>query len=305
MDLEPRSPFWFEPTRLRWFFSAAAATRRQVALRRLADKRIFITGLARNCARRLPTHIAFIERLRSLFAESRVFIVENDSTDQTKAILEAWQAASAGVECELRDTGAASGATNGLSVERIGRMASCRNRYLDYLRRLAPQPDFVLLLDFDAVFVQWAGLVDALHDLGDWDALLANGLSFRRGGFLKAWRGYACYDYFALRPADRLRSVQTPEEMSAVRRDYSSLRAGQPPQRVASAFGGAGLYQAQALRSLRYEARLNANPEIPVLCEHVGLHQDMHTTGHARIALHPSLLVAHSSPWEALRGRRR
>jgi hypothetical protein len=31
MEIEPRSPFWFEPSRLRWLYSAAATTRRQLA----------------------------------------------------------------------------------------------------------------------------------------------------------------------------------------------------------------------------------------------------------------------------------
>lgn len=103
----------------------------------------------------------------------------------------------------------------GLSHQRISRMASCRNRYLEYLRMLQPCPDYVLVIDWDVFFVQWTGLLDALHDLDDWDALLSNGLSYRRGGMFRALRGYACYDSYALRSIARLKHPQTPEEMSA------------------------------------------------------------------------------------------
>lgn len=91
MELELCSPFWFEPSRHKWLLTRAAAERRKTTLRRIATKRILVTGLARNCARRLPHHIRFVERLRTAFASSRVFVVENDSADETKAILKNWQ----------------------------------------------------------------------------------------------------------------------------------------------------------------------------------------------------------------------
>src|SRR5262245_25427326 len=58
----------------------------------MSEARIVICGLARNVAAHLPRTKARIERLGSMFADYRVLVYENDSTDATPAILNRWAA---------------------------------------------------------------------------------------------------------------------------------------------------------------------------------------------------------------------
>src|SRR5262245_58080831 len=56
----------------------------------MRESRTVICGLARNVAAHLPRTKARIERLGSMFADYRVLVYENDSTDSTPAILNRW-----------------------------------------------------------------------------------------------------------------------------------------------------------------------------------------------------------------------
>ncbi|NBT13756.1 MAG: hypothetical protein EBS56_09280, partial [Planctomycetia bacterium] len=71
--------------------------------RRMAQSRVAITGLARNLGHVLPATIRRVERLCGLFADARVVVYENDSTDDTKPLLEAWAAADRRVHVTLDD----------------------------------------------------------------------------------------------------------------------------------------------------------------------------------------------------------
>ena len=57
----------------------------------MIDKKIVIAALARDCNEALINNIPRIEKLRELFTESHVVIVENDSKDGTKDTLQKWQ----------------------------------------------------------------------------------------------------------------------------------------------------------------------------------------------------------------------
>ena len=73
--------------------SAHRATyERRVAdgMRRMEQRRVVIAGLARNLAKILPQTIKRIESLGERFADYRVVIYENDSTDRTLEILKSW-----------------------------------------------------------------------------------------------------------------------------------------------------------------------------------------------------------------------
>ena len=60
----------------------------------MASSRVVICGLARNVGELLPLTIARIERLGNLFADYRVLLYENDSSDDTPEQLAQWAASS-------------------------------------------------------------------------------------------------------------------------------------------------------------------------------------------------------------------
>ena len=301
-QLACHTPFCFEPSRIRWFCSHAARARRSLTCARLAESTLLVTGLARNCAATLPKHIRLIERLHGCFRRLAVHVVENDSTDITKEVLAQWRARSPHVTIDSRNLGLLAG-KGGFSAERIDRMTASRNRYLDFLAGMPWIPDYVLVLDFDVFHVAWSGLLDAFNDIDRWDVLCANGLSYRHGGSFSAFRGFVCYDTYALRTVAEGATVQTVAQLNRNRDAFAGLCAGDAPVEVSSAFGGAALYRSAALRAGRYRVLPNVDPAIPVLCEHVALHRELAAAGYGRVALHPSMLVTHGSPWRFLHPR--
>ncbi len=54
-----------------------------------AWERLLVLGCAQTCEAPLPAVIDNINRVRARFAESRVLILENDSSDGTAALLQA------------------------------------------------------------------------------------------------------------------------------------------------------------------------------------------------------------------------
>jgi len=52
--------------------------------------KIAFVGLAQNCAQYLPAVLRNIENMATLASESAFLFLENDSTDDTKAILNGW-----------------------------------------------------------------------------------------------------------------------------------------------------------------------------------------------------------------------
>jgi hypothetical protein len=57
----------------------------------MINKNIIIAALARNCEDSLRINIPLIEKLRTQFSWSQVVVVENDSIDETKNLLNDWK----------------------------------------------------------------------------------------------------------------------------------------------------------------------------------------------------------------------
>ncbi|WP_431243069.1 hypothetical protein ACQ9BO_26115 [Flavobacterium sp. P21] len=65
------------------------------------NKNIVIVALARDCGDKLQTLIPFIEELRNQFVWSQIVVVENDSKDNTKEVLQKWKETSLNIECYI------------------------------------------------------------------------------------------------------------------------------------------------------------------------------------------------------------
>jgi hypothetical protein len=186
--------------------------------------KIVIVGMARDVERQLPGTFEFIRRVGRQFREWAAVIVENDSTDNTKAMLHAFAADNEGrVTVECRDFGRER--LRGFEAVRVQRYAEYRNRYSDIARELHPDADYVLAIDTDPESMSSHGIInglgwlDAFEDAGGMASLslyqamaLANrsgatttsghfaGMAGRRGwlrgsrsGFrLRARRRFAC-----------------------------------------------------------------------------------------------------------------
>jgi hypothetical protein len=258
---------------------------------KLLNYRVFIAGLARNCADKIS---ASLERLRDIsrsFSAAEFVFVTNDNTDATKSVLSRWVAdVPNGFLIEL--DGVAKAIPNGLE-----RIAFARNSYLLEMRRrirAGGQFDLLLVADLDGPnhdLVSGEAFETAiLAAPSDWGALFPN-------------QKQAYYDLFALRHpkwcpddcwADVDRAVTFPfrnlKKRAAIRRYVHERQVlvdpSEPPIPVHSAFGGLGLYKTPYLENAWYSAAMETGRP---RCEHVNFHQCLRDNG-AHLYILPSLL---------------
>jgi len=250
-----------------------AACRRGYAA--MADTRLAITGLARNVGEILPLTIRRIENLARCFADVRIVVYENDSSDNTPLMLGRWARANRAVTVVSESrSDPVNPATR--CLERARRMAIYRRRCQ---QEICEQPggfDMVMLLDFD---IQGGFSIDGIaSSFGQpgWDFVGANGLICRRHGLrMNALRQY---DTWALRFDRALTPLSTASAGGLV------YERGGPLVPVTSCFGGLGLYTSAA-----YAAGIYTGDDL----EHASFHRSLLERGHERLYLNPSQLVVY------------
>jgi hypothetical protein len=251
----------------------AAHARRVRGLARMARSRVAFAGLARNLGPILPLTIRRLERLAALFADSRTFIFENDSVDDTKAILRSWAASNPRVSITSDDRRDPRNPTS-RCLQRIERMARYRRVCQEHVVGSCEDFDVTILLDLD---IQGGFSIDGIADTfghDGWDFVGSNGLIFRRQGL--RFNAVRQYDMWALR-FDR---AMTPLRTAEAHRHF--FQVGDPLVPVTSCFGGLGVYTMEAFRAGRYGA---------TDCEHVVFHRSLIDQGFHRLFLNPSQLV--------------
>ena len=254
-----------------WAADYTARCRRGYAA--MARSRVVITGLARNLAAVLPATIARIERLARLFADHRVVVYENDSTDATKLLLQHWAASDPRVHVALENHHDPRNPST-RCLARAERMARYRTRCQELVLDKGGQFDATLVLDLDVTGgFSLDGVANSFGHEG-WDFIGSNGLVFRRQGL--AVNALRQYDMWALRFDAGMTSIPTA---LAGRHVY---RRGEPLVPVTCCFGGLGIYQMEAFRQGRYS---------PSDCEHVTFHKSLIEAGHGRLFLNPSQIL--------------
>lgn len=243
--------------------------------RRMAQLRVAITGLARNLGHVLPATMQRVEQLCGLFADARVVVYENDSTDDTKRLLEAWAAANRRVHVTLDDCHDPKNPPT-RCLARAERMARYRDRCQQVVLDRCAGFDAVIVLDLDvAGGFSLDGVANSFgHD--DWDFIGSNGLIFRREGL--AINSPRQYDMWALRFDADLSPLSTK---SGCRYAYTR---GQPLVPVTSCFGGMGIYRMDAYQAGRYGASDT---------EHAIFHRELIERGFGRLFLNPSQILVY------------
>lgn len=264
----------------------------------MKNSNIAICGTVRDCANSLSNNIFVIEQLRSKFQNSVVIIIENDSIDNTKQVLDQWSKTSRNVVIECQDFGIQTIKVVGGKVDRsfsrhrIEQMCKHRQRYMNRLA-LEKNLDYVMVVDLDLESINIDGIANSFGQALDWDAITANGVSAKRR-LKDSYQGHVYFDTYALRHI----GDSKPRTRSAIMDDQilmQGMEKGAPLLAVASAFGGLAIYRYPALMSANYCVLDNADPEVEVLCEHIGLHKQMAENGHRNIYINPSMLVLYES----------
>jgi hypothetical protein len=233
-----------------------------------ARSKVAVVGLARNIAGILPLSRKRIAETVRHFAEWKLVVFENDSTDGTKQQLEQWAADDPEhVVVQLVDNGRPH--LHGFERERVVALADYRNRCREMVRQHMPDADYVIVLDLDA-WGGWSvhGIINGIgwHGRIPKAGCMASTSLFKHGGTLidgKAlWAHYDNWAYRWLGWTPRLGPWFT----------FWLPPPGAPPIDVNSAFGGCGIYKTQPYLEAEYSGDDGD-------CEHVNFHRMMKRKG--------------------------
>lgn len=235
---------------------------------------VTICGMARNIAGILPVTFARLGEITNNFGDFGVVIVENDSTDDTKAILKRFESQNPGrVLCFTNDFDWPH--LHGFEPERVERYAMLRNTYREAVFQHFPHTDLILAVDLDC-WGGWSteGLLNGVGWMKQYkDAACMASTSLYQGVIVSDQVTFGHYDTWALR-------VHGWDELLLPWKTAWLPPPGSPPVELYSAFGAAAWYRPEALKEVEY-ASINGD------IEHAGLHRRMIDNGW-KIYLNPA-----------------
>jgi hypothetical protein len=261
------------------------------------DKVTFVfAAIAQNCGKRLKRILSHIESFSFASPDSHCVIVENDSSDCTKKVLNDWRQKSVFHHVICLDgqvprfeSESSTAQQNGFDYSRIAKLAWLRNHYMVWIESLIKKPDYLIVFDGDLakIKLEKAGLFLGQND---WDALTANGVSYRDTG--KLWHQKIYYDTYALR---RLND-QSPQTLKKIKVEQTNMinDLSHGKVQVLSAFSGLAIYKWKIIEGLRYGTSPNPDLFVPTLCEHEFIHKQMVEKRGARIFVQPELHVSYN-----------
>jgi len=238
---------------------------------------LVIATLCRDVAPAFDLSKRRLESIGQMFGDYHIVIFENDSSDNSRQLLQDWATENPKVTlldcCDDCDTcctcrlkhknGYDMGA---VSFSRVAMMRDHRNRYMEHVAKNLPSFDYLMVYDFD---LEGALLKSGLfHTLGldGWNGMFANG----RILLPPLGLNHSMYDSFAFRAADDEEGSSTN-----LKRFWQLKKMAQkltdPVIPVRSAFNGLGLYKMPEVLAHRYRLL-----PPPYQCEHIGFHADMH-----------------------------
>lgn len=247
----------------------------------MIHKNIIIAALARNCEDSLRTNIPLIEKLRAQFLWSQVVVVENDSIDGTKDLLNNWKINYGNVTIISNDFGTKTIPDKSdliinpmTSYQRIDKMVFYRNLYLDYIKEVKHPIDLVIIIDIDVIKISLTGLINVINSFDNkTGAIFSNGMSVMKTPF---GLSEIYYDTFAVWEYPLLNEFShSTESLDWTFKSINKNVKKSPLYRVISAFGGVGVYNYQAIKNLCYKTVLNPLNQQEAICEHIPFNQEI------------------------------
>lgn len=258
------------------------------------DKTIIVCGIIRNAERGLKHNMPVMAELSKQFRDFHMVLFENDSKDGTKAELKRWQlrfgkklvvvSEDGGFRKPIPKSGEVT-CNPFYSRRRISRMVDLRNQYMDYIEANGLDADYLMVVDLDVEDFTLDGILSSFRMGVEWDAVSANSHSLSP----KLMRRY--HDSYALTEFGDESNPQTEAKILALSEKFASIRPGDSPYRVFSAFGGITIYRFEAVRGLRYRLIPNEDPRVEVRCEHFSINSQMAQRGYTRTYINPGMDV--------------
>lgn len=257
----------------------------------LAQSRLVVAGLARNCVPNIHKSLEFVETvLRAFHKDSCAVVMTNDSTDGTEAVLRKHQ--------DKHEQFYLIFDKNLLSLykSRTARLAYCRNYTLTYIHNNWPEHDYLLWVDLDIPFTTQDAqcFLDALNKVTvDWDMLASNPKPYYDIWALRGSQliNYDCWHQVA---HDRLKGISQQEAVRnhIIKWQQKGFEVSDKLVKVDSAFGGYALYKMASTRGCVYNGRISCNVRGCMhkeICEHVDFHRDMREKHGARLFICPNM----------------
>lgn len=260
---------------------------------RAKGKSIIIYGMVRDCGKSVQTNIPSIEKIGDYFADYRVFVFENNSKDNTKAVLEKWQNNNPRVttirndfdESKYKQIKHQEKYYKYFQLSKLQKFFDYRNMCMDYLDEIEFDSDYSMLVDLDIVRIDTKGVITSFGSDIEWDAVTANGYSF--SPTLKR----RFHDTFALCEYGLETQKQTLQMVRDYREIFSFLKKNMPFIRVYSSYGGIAIYKSKAIKGLRYTPVFNEYGGVQVRCEHFSLFKAMAERGYNKVFINPNMEV--------------
>jgi uncharacterized protein YecA (UPF0149 family) len=216
-------------------------------------KAVFV-GCARDCADNLSKVLENIERISTLYGKAAFIFVENDSRDDTKAIIQQWVDRHEGARLIVLD---------GLDQSypaRTDRLAFARTKYMECIAAEYSDYDHLIAMDCDIVNIRPVNLpvIEQAARFLETDARCAGVFTNQEGHYFDLW----ALRHPILSPGDVweevLDFVLTHKSSDAnafantLAKRVFSLPKNAPPLEVDSAFGGFAIYKvSSALKNKR------------------------------------------------------
>jgi glycosyltransferase involved in cell wall biosynthesis len=248
------------------------------------NQSFLIVGVAKNCKKTLAKTLDSIYRVLPRGSSKFVFIVESDSTDDTIGVLTALKSRDPNVEF------VSLGNLSSTEPDRIRRIATCRNVYLEKLESMlstGQKIDFIVIADLDGVNSRIYARCSIEKLLSESKVISANQrsryydiLALRKQGWVEEDYRISSFTEVSLGKDPLVAYIHN------VSMKQRKIRWSSPNIPVDSAFGGLAFYPSRAVSGLRY-APQRLSPDI-YECEHVSLNSLVRQRGFG-IEIAPSL----------------
>lgn len=268
-------------------FTEEFDSRKQHGMDVLSGSKIAIVGLARNCGKLLELNLLRIAMLTQASAGWRCMICENDSTDDTKSVIEKFRSQNPkNVAAIMRNLGRKHRPSE-MAGPRTVELAEYRAECQEWVRRSCQECEYTVIVDWDS----WGGW----NHEGAMTGFSYCATEEKAYGFASV--SMIQHPFLAFDP-DKKETVRSTQwvhydcwalRLNAYWDDYGSgfggwkhnwlPMVGSPPIRVCSAFGGFAIYNTEDFLKGNYSGQD---------CEHVTFHRSLNSATGKDLYLNPS-----------------
>jgi hypothetical protein len=236
----------------------------------MLDKRVIFCTTISNEEKNFNNFFKLIDKLKKIFNESYIILIESDSTDNTNQLFEN--------EMESRNGEIHSlGNLRNKFVKRSKRLEVCRNKYLSLINnnKFLREFDYMIVLDADNVneLLSPEAVNKSLFDLKDeeWSCIFPNQLYF----YYDIWalRIQQLYETDCFKEFKNLlknNSYKKSYHLSITKKMFFLKNSKDRYIKVISAFGGMGIYKIKNILDIYYDSKGGKE------CEHVYFHQKIY-----------------------------